>query len=98
MNEYFWTKNDNKLIKNELVTTEKKNGHHRRRTGNYKKRFEPNGKDSCGNPWLLVEAVSNLEKEDDKLGGPQGESPVRSAKEPVYEASGVSQLRKKHWQ
>ena len=45
-----------------------------------------------------MEAVSNSENGDDKLGGPQGESPVRSAKEPVSEASGVSQLRKQHWQ
>ena len=45
-----------------------------------------------------MEAVSNSENGDDKLGGPQGESPVRSAKEPVSEANGVSQLRKQHWQ
>ena len=37
VNEHFWTKNDNKLIKNGLVTTEKQIGHHRRRIGNYKK-------------------------------------------------------------
>ena len=37
-----------------------------------------------------MEAVSNSENGDDKLGGPQGESLVRSAKEPVSEASGVS--------
>ena len=41
-----------------------------------------------------MEAVSNSENEDDKLGGPQGESLVRSAVEPVCEVSGVSQLRK----
>ena len=45
-----------------------------------------------------MEAVSNSENEDDKLGGPQGESLVRSAKERVSEASRVSQLRKQHWQ
>ena len=45
-----------------------------------------------------MEAVLNLENGDDKLGGSQGESPIRSAKEPVSEASGVSQLRKQHWQ
>ena len=45
-----------------------------------------------------MEAVSNLENGDNKLGGPQGESLVRSAVEPVSEASGVSQLRKQDWQ
>ena len=34
-------------------------------------------------------AVSNSENGDDKLGGPQGESLVRSAVEPVSEASDV---------
>ena len=43
-----------------------------------------------------MEAVSNSENGDDKLGGAQGESPVRSAKEPVSETSGVSQLRKQY--
>ena len=37
-----------------------------------------------------MEAVLNSENGDDKLEGPQGESLVRSAKEPVSEASGVS--------
>ena len=45
-----------------------------------------------------MEAVSNSENGGDKFGGPQGESLVRSAMEPVSEASGVSQLRKQHWQ
>ena len=45
-----------------------------------------------------MEAVTNSENGNDKLGGPHGESLVRSAKEPVSEASGVSQLRKQHWQ
>ena len=45
-----------------------------------------------------MEVVSNSENGDDKLGGTQSESPIRSAKEPVSEASGVSQLRKQHWQ
>ena len=45
-----------------------------------------------------MKAVSNLENGDDTLGDPQGESLVRSAKKPVSEASGVSQLRKQHWQ
>ena len=43
-----------------------------------------------------MEAVSNSKNGDDKLGGPQGEFLVRSAVEPVSEASGVSQLRKQH--
>ena len=43
---------------------------------------------------MVCGAVSNLENQDDKLGGPQGESLVRSAVKPVSEASGVSQLRK----
>ena len=45
-----------------------------------------------------MEAVSNSENGDDKLGGSQGESLVRLAVEPVCEVSGVSQLRKQHWQ
>ena len=45
-----------------------------------------------------MEAVSNSENGDDKLGGPQGESLVRSALGLVSEASGVSQLMKQHWQ
>ena len=45
-----------------------------------------------------MEAVSNSKNGDDKLEGPQSGSPVRSAVEPVSEASGVSQLRKQHWQ
>ena len=54
-------------------------------------------RDSFGDPWFM-EAVSNSENGDDKLGGSQGESLVRLAVEPVCEVSGVSQLRKQHWQ
>ena len=43
-----------------------------------------------------MEAVSNSKNGYNKLGGPQGESMVRSAVKPVSEASGVSQLRKQH--
>ena len=43
-----------------------------------------------------MEAISSSENGDDKLGGPPGESLVRSVVEPVSEASGVSQLRKQH--
>ena len=45
-----------------------------------------------------MEAVLNSKNGDDKLGSPQGESFVRSTVEPASEASGVSQLRKQHWQ
>ena len=45
-----------------------------------------------------MEAVSNSENGDDRLGNPQDEFLDRSAVEPVSEANGVSQLRKKHWQ
>ena len=45
-----------------------------------------------------MEAVSNSYNEDNKLGGRQGESLVRSAVKPASGASGVSQLRKQHWQ
>ena len=41
----------------------------------------------------MEEAVLSSENGDDKLGGPQGESLVRSTVEPVSEASGASQLR-----
>ena len=43
-----------------------------------------------------MEAISNSENMDDKLGGQQGESLVRYAVEPVYEVSGVSRLREQH--
>ena len=43
-----------------------------------------------------MEAVLNSKSGNDKLGGPQGKSLLRSAVEPVSEVSGVSQLRKQH--
>ena len=53
--------------------------------------------DLHGPPWSSMELRGGLHGVPDNVGRrPQGESPVRLAKEPVSEASGVSQLRKKH--
>ena len=43
-----------------------------------------------------MEAISNSEHGDDKSGGPQGESLVKTPAESVFKACG--QLRKQHWQ